>query len=83
VIGEGAAAAAGDGAGAVAVRDGVESEAEEGKGIPDGVGGGIEIFDGGAEVTAPFSRLTSFGGAVFPVKNSPALRDGSIEGAGG
>ena len=32
---------------------------------------------------APFARLTSFRGAVLPLKNSAAVRDGSEDGAGG
>ena len=31
----------------------------------------------------PSAKLTSLSGAVFPLKNSDADRDGSIEGAGG
>lgn len=59
------------GAGALVVRVGVGAAA----------GGGAE---GGAPYEiAPFSRLTSFGGAVLPEKNSPAVSAGSAEGARG
>lgn len=33
--------------------------------------------------TAPFSRLTSFRVGCFPEKNSPAVKEGSADGAGG
>ena len=63
----------------------------EGAGAGDGalatlVGAGV--MGVGTEETepaemAPFSRLTSLGGAVLPEKNSPAVRAGSEEGARG
>jgi len=61
-------------------------------------GGGIEAATGVAGVAAendgtalgggpanvdPLSRLTSLRGTTLPLKNSAALREGSIEGAGG
>lgn len=47
-------------------------------------GAGVGTVDGAVPVVmAPVSRLTSFGGAVLPEKNSPAVRAGSAEGAGG
>ena len=33
--------------------------------------------------TAPFSRLTNFRDGSLPVKNSPAVKEGSEDGAGG
>ena len=63
----------------------------EGAGAGDGalatlVGAGV--MGAGTEETepaemAPFSRLTSLGGAVLPEKNSPAVSAGSEEGARG
>jgi hypothetical protein len=44
---------------------------------------GKEVVDAAAEVTAPVSRETSLSETALPVKNSPAVREGSIEGAGG
>jgi hypothetical protein len=44
----------------------------------DGVGTAAGVLP--SEI-APFSRLTSFGGAVLPEKNSPAESAGSDEGA--
>jgi hypothetical protein len=38
---------------------------------------------GGAENVDPESRWTRMAGAVFPEKNSPALRAGSDDSAGG
>ena len=38
---------------------------------------------GGAENVDPVSRLRRMGEAVFPEKNSPAVRAGSEDGAGG
>jgi len=35
------------------------------------------------EYIIPVSRLTRFGAAVFPAKNSPAVSAGSDEGAAG
>ena len=61
------------GAGAVAVRVGVGAAA----------GGGMEMLEGAPAETEPVSRLTRRGGAVLPVKNSAADREGSMEGAGG
>lgn len=34
-------------------------------------------------IIEPSARLTSLRGATFPLKNSEALREGSIDGAGG
>ena len=34
-------------------------------------------------IELPSARLTSLSGAVFPLKNSDAVRDGSMDGAGG
>ena len=44
---------------------------------------GREVDDAEVEETAPVSRETSFSEMALPVKNSPAVREGSIEGAGG
>jgi len=46
---------------------------------------GAEDFEGAVvEVdTAPFSRLTNFNVGCFPEKNSPAVKEGSEDGAGG
>lgn len=46
---------------------------------------GAEGFEGAAaEVdTAPFSRLTNFKVGCLPEKNSPAVKEGSEDGAGG
>jgi hypothetical protein len=38
---------------------------------------------GGPEMVLPSARLTSLTAATLPLKNSAALREGSIEGAGG
>lgn len=59
------------GAGAVVERAGPEPER------------GNEVDDAEAEETAPVSRETSLSETALPVKNSPAVREGSIEGAGG
>ena len=45
------------------------------------VGGGGAPEDPTIEL--PSAKLTSLSGAVFPLKNSDAVRDGSIDGAGG
>ena len=45
------------------------------------VGGGGAPEDPTIEL--PSAKLTSLSGAVFPLKNSDADRDGSIDGAGG
>ena len=34
-------------------------------------------------IELPSAKLTSLSGAVFPLKNSDAVRDGSMDGAGG
>jgi hypothetical protein len=70
-MGTGAGAAAG--ALAVLVGAGVDT-------ARDGVGMAAGVLP--SEI-APFSRLTSFGGAVLPAKNSPAESAGSDEGARG
>ena len=49
---------------------------------------GVDVEDGtalglGPEIVDPSARLTSLRGATFPLKNSDALKDGSIDGAGG
>jgi hypothetical protein len=44
---------------------------------------GKGVDDAAAEETAPVSRETSLSETALPVKNSPAVREGSIEGAGG
>ena len=44
---------------------------------------GKEVDDAAAEETEPVSRETSLSETALPVKNSPAVREGSIEGAGG
>jgi len=63
------------GAGAVDERVGPGTEPES------GVGRGVE--DAAVEETAPVSSETSLRETALPVKNSPAVREGSIEGAGG
>ncbi len=67
----GVATGSGCGAGALVVLVGV------------GAMGVVAADGGGPEKTAPFSRLTYLGAAVFPEKNSPAEREGSEAGAGG
>ena len=59
----------------------------------DGAGGGAEASVGdntegiapgrGPDIVLPSARLMSLTGATLPLKNSAALREGSIEGAGG
>lgn len=71
-------AAAGVGAGAVEVRVGWGTGAGAGAGAAGGGAPGVV-----PDKIAPSSRLTSFGAAVFPEKNSPAVSDGSADGAGG
>lgn len=44
-------------------------------GVTNGVPGAVEV--------TPLSRLTSLSEGGFPEKNSPAVREGSMEGAGG
>ena len=44
---------------------------------------GKEVDDVEVEETAPVSREISLSETALPVKNSPAVREGSIEGAGG
>jgi hypothetical protein len=61
------------GAGAVEERVGPGPEPELGK----------EGDEAAVEETAPVSRETSLSEIALPVKNSPAVREGSIEGAGG
>ena len=68
MAGVGAGAAAGGGAEVVLV------------GAEAGVAAGADPV---ADEIEPSSRETSFGGAVFPEKNSAAVRAGSAEGAGG
>ena len=44
----------------------------------------VEIAPGrGPEIELPSARLTSLTAATLPLKNSAALREGSMEGAGG
>ena len=44
----------------------------------------VEIAPGrGTETELPSARLTSLTAATLPLKNSAALREGSMEGAGG
>ena len=45
------------------------------------VGGGRAAEDPTIEL--PSAKLTSLSGAVFPLKNSDAVREGSMDGAGG
>jgi hypothetical protein len=61
------------GAGAVEERVGPGPEPELGK----------EVDDAAVEETAPVSRETSLSEMALPEKNSPDVREGSIEGAGG
>lgn len=87
--GEGSGAAAGAGAGAendfVAI--GVAAVNEAGGEIEE-AGETTTVGEGTAEgcgpdTVDPLERSTSFRGAVFPLKYSAAVRDGSTEGAGG
>ena len=73
--GSGAGAGAGVGALEVLVGAGVGVD-----GAGEKAGTGVGALP---EEMAPFSRLTSFGGAVLPAKNSPAESAGSAEGARG
>ena len=75
----GAGAGPGEGAGADDVLVGVAcSWAGAGLVEEDDEGGG-----GDEAQIAPLSKLTRFGGAVLPEKNSSAVRDGSADSAGG
>jgi hypothetical protein len=46
-----------------------------------GIGTGVDV--GAAADTAPVSSETYLSAMGFPEKNSPAVREGSMEGAGG
>jgi hypothetical protein len=77
------AAGAGDDAGAAEVGVGTEAAL-------DGAGAGVDLAGAGAEAEAacpekmaPFSRDMTLGVKSLPVKNSPAVTDGSGDGAGG
>jgi hypothetical protein len=48
-----------------------------------GVGTGVDVDVGAAVDTAPVSSETYLSATGFPEKNSPEVRAGSIEGAGG
>jgi hypothetical protein len=83
--------ATGSGSGA---RAGAGAGADAGAGAGAGAGGAADEVDVGAGVekdgaataavvTAPVSSETSFSSGVLPEKNSPALSDGSDDGAGG
>ena len=73
-IGSGSGAGAGIGTGDVFVGVGTEA----------GAGGDGRVGDEiDAAKTAPVSRLTRLGGAVFPEKNSEAVSAGSSDWAGG
>lgn len=84
---------AGVGSGVSKTADGVDTGAAAGAGtFAETVlliaGEANEEAVGGAEgaapkVISPLSRLTSFGGAVLPEKNSLAESAGSADGAGG
>lgn len=63
---------------------------DTGVGSGSAFGGGAVCFGVGAvmgvpgtEVVTPLSRLTSLTEGGLPEKNSPAVREGSAEGAGG
>jgi len=73
---------AGAGAGAAEAETGVARLVDL-EMIGDSMGTGV--LDGAVvEVdTAPLSRLTSFKVGCLPEKNSPAVREGSEDGAGG
>ena len=61
---------------------GAGTEAGEGAGaVAVRVGRGTEVA--GAVDTAPVSRETNLSETGLPEKNSPAVREGSIDGAGG
>ena len=51
--------------------------------VGDRVGVGTEVDTGAPVETAPVSSETYLSATAFPEKNSPAVRDGSMEGAGG
>lgn len=70
VGGMGTCAGSGNGVERVRVEGGMDGKGIEGRGLVD-------------VVMVPFSRLTRFGGATLPSKNSRAERAGSDEGAGG
>jgi len=51
--------------------------------VEDRVGVGTAVDAGAPVETAPVSSETYLSAMAFPEKNSPAVRDGSMEGAGG
>ncbi len=74
---KGAGAEVGGGSLATLVSDGAPGPEPE-------LGKGKEVDDTAAEEeTAPVSRETSLSEMALPVKNSPDVREGSIDGAGG
>ena len=84
--GDGVGAGAGAGAGALVVLD----NAGDGTGKLLAVlilfviaGAEMGVYGASEAEMAPDSRETSFGGAIFPEKNSPAVIAGSAESAGG
>lgn len=81
-MGAGAAAAAGAGAGAelvfvVETGDAMNDDVLVARAIAGETEGSVEAD------TEPVSSDTSFGGADFPAKNSPAVSAGSEDNAGG
>lgn len=70
------------GAGAGAAETGVAKLADL-EMAGDSTGTGVLVGAVVEVVTAPFSRLTNFKVGCFPEKNSPAVKDGSEDGAGG
>ena len=67
----------------------VGTGADAGAGAGAGAGGVAETTAGADGTTSlpaktvPVSKLTRFSRAIFPAKNSAAVRDGSEDGAGG
>ena len=71
---------AGTGAGAAetGVAKVVDLEMAGDSAVAEGLEGAVVVVD-----TAPFSRLTNFKVGCLPEKNSPAVKEGSEDGAGG
>ena len=86
-IATGGGAAAGVGAEALNVLVGWMAEGGDTEAVTGVAGVAAEndgtALGGGPARMDPLSRLTSLRGTTLPLKNSEALREGSIEGAGG
>ena len=74
----GAGAGAGAGAAEIGVAKLVDLEITGDSTRAEGLEGAVVEVD-----TAPFSRLTNFKVGCLPEKNSPAVKEGSEDGAGG